>query len=293
MAVIASFSACQWPFMPSERLVQVGQFFVQPGEAFLGGFVGLLGQSDALDLELADPAARRRRSRSASSRSRSASGWPPRRPGRSPCRARNGRLYSGRTRRPPPPGPSPLSGRRGGPRNAPSGPAISRSCPRPTARPHKRAGNAAPERHLFRCACGTRRGSWPRSAAARPRASIGFIMLPASMAPSAAPAPTIVCSSSIKVMTSPPASEISFSTAFRRSSNSPRYLAPATMAPRSSARTALAAQAFGHIALDYPAREALHDGRLAHAGLTDQHRVVLRTPREDLDDSAGSPRPGR
>ena len=39
----------------------------------------------------------------------------------------------------------------------------------------------------------------------------------------------------MKVMTSPPASEISLSTAFRRSSNSPRYLAPATMAPRSRA----------------------------------------------------------
>ncbi len=34
-----------------------------------------------------------------------------------------------------------------------------------------------------------------------PRASIGLIMLPASMAPSAAPAPTIVWSSSMKVMT--------------------------------------------------------------------------------------------
>ena len=60
-------------------------------------------------------------------------------------------------------------------------------------------------------------------------------MLPASIAPSAAPAPTIVWSSSTKVITSPLASWISLSTAFRRSSNSPRYLAPATMDPRSSA----------------------------------------------------------
>ena len=72
-----------------------------------------------------------------------------------------------------------------------------------------------------------------------PRASSGLIMLPASMAPSAAPAPTMVCSSSMKVITSPSASVISFSTAFRRSSNSPRYLAPATIEPRSRAMTRL------------------------------------------------------
>ena len=68
-----------------------------------------------------------------------------------------------------------------------------------------------------------------------PRASIGLSMLPASIAPSAAPAPTTVCSSSMNVMTWPSLCLISFSTALSRSSNSPRYLAPATMAPRSSA----------------------------------------------------------
>ena len=68
-----------------------------------------------------------------------------------------------------------------------------------------------------------------------PRASIGLIMLPASIAPSAAPAPTMVWSSSTKVMTSPAASVISLRTAFSRSSNSPRYLAPASMLPMSSA----------------------------------------------------------
>src|SRR5450759_802523 len=72
-----------------------------------------------------------------------------------------------------------------------------------------------------------------------PRASIGFSMLPASIAPSAAPAPTTVCSSSMKVTTSPALSLISDSTALSRSSNSPRYLAPATIAPRSSATNRL------------------------------------------------------
>ena len=73
-----------------------------------------------------------------------------------------------------------------------------------------------------------------------PRASIGLIMLPASMADSpVAPAPTIVCSSSMKVMTWPAESVISCRTALSRSSNSPRYFAPATIEPMSRATTRL------------------------------------------------------
>ena len=72
-----------------------------------------------------------------------------------------------------------------------------------------------------------------------PRASIGFSMLAASTAPSAAPAPTIVCSSSMKTISSPSAAAISPRTAFSRSSNSPRYFAPASSAPMSSAHTRL------------------------------------------------------
>ena len=72
-----------------------------------------------------------------------------------------------------------------------------------------------------------------------PRASMGLSMLPASMAPSAAPAPTTVCSSSMNVMTWPSLCLISFSTALSRSSNSPRYLAPATIAARSRATSRL------------------------------------------------------
>jgi hypothetical protein len=53
-----------------------------------------------------------------------------------------------------------------------------------------------------------------------PRARAGFSMLEASMAPSAAPAPTRVWSSSMKRMTFW-FWEISFITAFRRSSNCP------------------------------------------------------------------------
>ncbi len=65
-----------------------------------------------------------------------------------------------------------------------------------------------------------------------PRASIGLSMLPASIAPSpVAPAPTTVCSSSMNVTTWPSESLISSRTALSRSSNSPRYFAPATIAP--------------------------------------------------------------
>ena len=71
-----------------------------------------------------------------------------------------------------------------------------------------------------------------------PRASIGLSMLPASIAESPpAPAPTTVCSSSMKVMTCPAEALISASTALSRSSNSPRYFAPATIAARSSEST--------------------------------------------------------
>ena len=70
-----------------------------------------------------------------------------------------------------------------------------------------------------------------------PRASIGFRRFEASIAPSLAPAPTTVCSSSMNRMMLPSESVTSFRTAFRRSSNSPRYFAPATSAPRSRATT--------------------------------------------------------
>ena len=68
-----------------------------------------------------------------------------------------------------------------------------------------------------------------------PRARAGFSMFAASTAPSAAPAPTSVWSSSMKQMISPSLSVISRSTAFKRSSNSPRYFDPASMAPMSRA----------------------------------------------------------
>ncbi len=71
-----------------------------------------------------------------------------------------------------------------------------------------------------------------------PRAREGFKILAASIAPSAAPAPTMVCNSSINTMTSP-AALISATILVSRSSNSPRYLVPAIIAERSRAITRL------------------------------------------------------
>ena len=78
-----------------------------------------------------------------------------------------------------------------------------------------------------------------------PRASAGLSRFEASMAPSALPAPTSVCISSMKRMIWPCAAWISESTAFSRSSNSPRYFAPAISAPRSSDSTFLSLRLSG------------------------------------------------
>ena len=120
-----------------------------------------------------------------------------------------------------------------------------------------------------------------------PRASIGLIMLPASIADSpVAPAPTMVCSSSMNVMIWPAEFLMSSRTALSRSSNSPRYFAPATIEPEVERDDGLVAQALRHVAGDDALGEALDDRGLADAGLADQHRVVLGATAEHLHDAA-------
>ena len=68
---------------------------------------------------------------------------------------------------------------------------------------------------------------------------MGFSILPASIAPSVLPAPTIVCSSSIKRMILPSEFLTSSRTALSLSSNSPLYFAPATREPISRLNTVL------------------------------------------------------
>ena len=87
-------------------------------------------------------------------------------------------------------------------------------------------------------------------------------------------------------MIRPSASLISLRTAFSRSSNSPRNLAPGDERAEVERDDALVLEPLGHVAADDPLGEALDDRRLADAGLADQDRVVLGAPRQDLDDAA-------
>ena len=124
------------------------------------------------------------------------------------------------------------------------------------------------------------------TARSSPRASIGFRRFAASTAPSAAPAPTIVCSSSMKRTISPAAFWISASTAFSRSSNSPRYFAPASSAPTSSAHTRLPFSPSGTSPAMIRCASPSTIAVFPTPGLADQHRVVLRAAREHLDHAA-------
>ena len=120
-----------------------------------------------------------------------------------------------------------------------------------------------------------------------PRASIGLSMLLASMAESpVAPAPTTVCISSMNVTTWP-------SDALDLVEDGLQPLLELTAVLRAGDHGAevegdepLAAQRLGDVAGDHPLGEALDDGGLADAGLADEHGVVLRTPRQHLDDAA-------
>ena len=59
------------------------------------------------------------------------------------------------------------------------------------------------------------------------------------------------------------------------------------MPGRSSASTRLPLQRLRHVAVDDLLRQSLDDGRLADAGLADQHRVVLGAPAQHLQHAAG------
>ena len=102
------------------------------------------------------------------------------------------------------------------------------------------------------------------------------------MAPSAPPAPTSVCSSSMKRMTFL-ARRTSFITALMRSSNWPRYLVPATIIAKSSTTSRRSCSRSG---TSWPIifwAKTFDDGRLSHAGLAQQYWVVLGAAAQDLD----------
>ena len=108
------------------------------------------------------------------------------------------------------------------------------------------------------------------------------------MAPSDAPAPTMVWSSSMKRMTLPDL-RISAMAFFSRSSNSPRYFAPASMPARSRETTRLPRSISGMPAFDDELRQPFDDGGLAHARLADEHGIVLRAPGRGSARCARSP----
>ena len=54
----------------------------------------------------------------------------------------------------------------------------------------------------------------------------------------------------------------------------------------SRATSRLSLSGCGHVAVGDPLGQPLDHGRLADAGLADEHRVVLGPPRQDLDDPA-------
>merc|ERR1719399_1105022 len=117
-----------------------------------------------------------------------------------------------------------------------------------------------------------------------PLAKSGFNKFAASIAPSVFPAPRTVWISSINKMTpGAGAAFTSASTDFNLSSNSPRYFAPATKAPRSSVRRPtplrLSGTSSSTMRKASPSAMAVFPTpRLAH-----EAGVVLRAPCEDLD----------
>ena len=104
----------------------------------------------------------------------------------------------------------------------------------------KRRSRADPSR----CACGTRRASWLRCTEGTTRHG-GLGRLAASTAPSAAPAPDQRMQLVDEQNDAALDSSISLSTAFRRSSNSPRYLSRRSSRP-SRAPRAPVLEAFGN-----------------------------------------------
>ncbi len=119
-----------------------------------------------------------------------------------------------------------------------------------------------------------------------PRASIGLSMLPASIAPSAAPAPTTVCSSSMNRMIWPVALGDLLQHGLEPLLELAAELGAGDQRAHVQGDDALVLQPFGHVAAHDALGQPLDDGGLAHARLADQHRVVLGAPAEDLDHAA-------
>src|ERR1044072_7155132 len=123
-----------------------------------------------------------------------------------------------------------------------------------------------------------------------PRASIGLIMLPASIEDSpVAPAPTMGWNSSMNMVILAPRVLFLSGTA-----SHPRpqpllelaaVLRPGDHRAKVQRDDGLVAQAFRYVAGHDALGQALHDRRLADTGLADQHRVVLGATAQHLPDA--------
>ena len=108
-------------------------------------------------------------------------------------------------------------------------------------------------------------------------------MLPASIAPSAAPAPTTVCSSSMKSRIRPSAALTSCEHRLQALLELAAVLRARDQRAHVEREDGLVLEPLGHVAAHDALGEPLDDRGLADAGIADQHRVVLGLAREDLD----------
>ena len=119
-----------------------------------------------------------------------------------------------------------------------------------------------------------------------PRAKAGLSKFEASIAPSALPAPTSVCISSMK-RTMPPSAAVIFG---QHGLQALFELAAIFGAGDERAHVErhqlLVFERFRHVAVDDAQRQAFDDRGLADAGLADQHRIVLGAARQHLDGAA-------
>ena len=119
-----------------------------------------------------------------------------------------------------------------------------------------------------------------------PRASAGFSRFAASIAPSALPAPTSVCISSMNRMMPPSAAVTSLQHRLQALLELAAIFRAGDQRAHVEGEQLLVLQALRHVAVDDAQRQALDDGGLADAGLADQHGIVLGAPRQHLDGAA-------
>ena len=151
---------------------------------------------------------------------------------------------------------------------------------------HAPAGSAARAPRPSRCTCGTRRAWSRRWCAARRAPASASACSTRPSTPSAAPAPTTVCSSSMKRTTWPCGVGDLLEHGLQALLELAAILRAGDQRAHVERDDPLVLQPFGHVAADDALREAFDDGGLADAGLADQHRVVLGAARQHLDDAA-------